>query len=170
MKPKTFDVLIVGAGPVGSALAIDLIRRDVTVRIIDKATHSFDGSRAKGVQPRTLEVFDDLGVLDDVVARGASYPLMGAHLGPFTVPLRMLRSPYAGDDTVPYPHTWLSPQFSTDQALHDRLQALGVDIDYGHELTALTETSDTVSASITTPSGTETITARYVVGADGGAS
>ncbi|KAB7760290.1 FAD-dependent monooxygenase [Mycolicibacterium mucogenicum] len=170
MKQQTVDVLIVGAGPVGSALAIDLIRRGVAVRIIDKATHSFDGSRAKGVQPRTLEVFDDLGVLDDVVTRGSSYPLIGFHLGPFTVPLRMLRSPYAGDDTVPYPHTLLSPQFSTDRALHDRLRTLGVDIDYGHELTTVTETSDGVTASITTPSGTETLTARYLVGADGGAS
>jgi 2-polyprenyl-6-methoxyphenol hydroxylase-like FAD-dependent oxidoreductase len=166
----TPDVLIVGAGPVGTALAIDLTRRGVAVRIIDKADHGFNGSRAKGVQPRTLEVLDDLGALDDVLTNGAIYPLMGLHLGPFTVPLRMLRSPYAGDATVPYPHTWLSPQFSTDRALHARLHALGVDVEYRHELIELSETPDCAHVSTQTPDGAEAITARYVVGADGGAS
>jgi 2-polyprenyl-6-methoxyphenol hydroxylase-like FAD-dependent oxidoreductase len=170
MSTATPDVLIVGAGPVGTALAIDLTRRGVAVRIIDKAEESFKGSRAKGVQPRTLEVFDDLGALDDVVTGGSAYPLMGLHIGPFTVPLRMLRSPYARDATVPYPHTWLSPQFSTDRALHARLHDLGVDVEYHHELIELTETPDGVDVSTTTPDGPERITARYVVGADGGAS
>jgi 2-polyprenyl-6-methoxyphenol hydroxylase-like FAD-dependent oxidoreductase len=170
VNSPTLDVLIVGAGPVGTALAIDLTRRDVAVRIIDGAEHGFDGSRAKGVQPRTLEVFEDLGALDDVLAGGSAYPMMGLHVGPFTVPLRMLRSPYAGDATVPYPHTWLSPQFITDRALHHRLHALGVDVEYHHELIGLSEARDVVEVSTTTPDGPETITARYVVGADGGSS
>jgi 2-polyprenyl-6-methoxyphenol hydroxylase-like FAD-dependent oxidoreductase len=170
MSTPTVDVLVVGAGPVGSALAIDLTRRGVTVRIVDKAEHGFGGSRAKGLQPRTLEVFDDLGVLDDVRAGGSSYPSMGIHLGPITVPFRMLRTPYAGDDTVPYPYPLLSPQFNTDRALHDRLHALGVAVEYQRQLTELTETPDGVDVSIITPAGAETITAHYVVGADGGAS
>ena len=164
------EVLVVGAGPVGTTLAIDLTRRGVGVRIIDKAEHGFDGSRAKGIQPRTLEVLDDLGALDDVLAGGSPYPLMGIHLGPITVPWRMLRSPHADDDGVPYPHTWLIPQHRTDRALHDRLQTLGVTIEYNCELIELDQTADTVTASIGTPDGPETITARYVVGADGAAS
>ncbi|WP_346035070.1 FAD-dependent oxidoreductase [Brevibacterium picturae] len=56
------DVLIVGAGAVGLTLAVDLQRRGVKFRIIDAASQGFEGSRAKAVQPRTLEVFDDLGV------------------------------------------------------------------------------------------------------------
>lgn len=168
--PTQPDVLIVGAGPVGTALAIDLTRRGLTVRIIDKADASFGGSRAKGIQPRTLEVLNDLGALDDVLAAGAVYPLMGLHLGPVTLPWRMLRSPYAGDDSVPYPHTWLVPQYRTDQALRDRLHELGVDVEYRCELRELSQTSDTVSATIGTPHGAETITAGYLVGADGAAS
>ena len=164
------DVLIVGAGPVGTALAIDLTRRGLAVRIIDKANQGFDGSRAKGIQPRTLEVLDDLGALDDVLAGGSTYPLMGIHLGPITVPWRMLRSPHADDDGVPYPHTWLVPQHRTDRALHDRLQTLGVTIEYQREFLELNQTADTVTATVGTPDGPETITARYVVGADGGAS
>jgi 2-polyprenyl-6-methoxyphenol hydroxylase-like FAD-dependent oxidoreductase len=170
VNPNDPDVLIVGAGPVGTALAIDLTRRGVAVRIIDKADHGFDGSRAKGIQPRTLEVFDDLGMLDGVLAGGSRYPLMGIHLGPFTVPWRMLRSPHQDDDGVPHPHTWLIPQFRTDRALRDRLNDLGVMVEYTSEITELGQTPDTVIASVRTPNGMATITAPYVVGADGGAS
>jgi 2-polyprenyl-6-methoxyphenol hydroxylase-like FAD-dependent oxidoreductase len=67
-------VLIVGAGPTGLTLACDLARRGVRCRIIDKATELFVGSRAKGLQPRTLEVFDDLGVIDAILTSGAPFP------------------------------------------------------------------------------------------------
>jgi 2-polyprenyl-6-methoxyphenol hydroxylase-like FAD-dependent oxidoreductase len=164
------DVLIVGAGPVGTTLAIDLARRGVSVRIIDRAAGGFDGSRAKGIQPRTLEVFDDLGIIDDVLAGGSRFPLMGIHFRPITVPWRMLRSPHAHDDGVPYAHTWLIPQLRTDRALHHRLGESGVTVEYNCEIVEITLTADNVTARITTPNGAESITTRYVVGADGGAS
>ena len=170
MTAPAIDVLIVGGGPVGTALAIDLTRRGLAVRIIDKADHGFDGSRAKGLQPRTLEILDDLGALDDILAGGAQYPLLGIHLGPVTVPWRMVRSPYSGDESVPFPHTWLIPQSRTDQALRDRLSRLGANVEYQCELIELSQTPDDVHASINTPEGVHTITARYVVGADGGGS
>lgn len=167
--PST-DVLIVGAGPTGATLALDLTRRGVAVRIIDKADHGFDGSRAKGLQPRTLEVFNDLGVLDEILKGGSTYPMMGIHLGPITLPLQMLDSPHTNDDGVPYPHTWLIPQFRTDRVLRDRLKSQGVVVEYQRELVDLTQTPDLVTASVHSPDGPETIAARYVVGADGAAS
>jgi 2-polyprenyl-6-methoxyphenol hydroxylase-like FAD-dependent oxidoreductase len=169
MTTPTLDVLIVGAGPAGSALAIDLTRRGLNVRIIDKAEHGFDGSRAKGVQPRSLEVLADLGAVDDVLAGGSPYPLMGIHLGPITMPWRMMASAPA-DGSVPYPHTWLIPQFRTDRALHDRLTGLGVSIEYRTELVELTQTPQSVRATIRIADRIETVTAGYVVGADGGSS
>lgn len=57
------DVLIVGAGAAGLTLAIDLARRGVSFRLVDKAQRCFEGSRGKGIQPRSQEVFEDLGVL-----------------------------------------------------------------------------------------------------------
>jgi len=65
-----FDTVIVGAGPTGLTLACDLARRGVPFRIVDKATEPFTGSRGKGVQPRTLEVFDDLALVPDVISCG----------------------------------------------------------------------------------------------------
>ena len=68
MEEFTTDVLICGAGAAGLALAVDLARRGVAFRLIDAASEPFGGSRGKGIQPRTLEVFEELGVVDRMVA------------------------------------------------------------------------------------------------------
>ena len=68
---RTTDVLVVGAGPVGLTLALGLARAGVDCRIIERDPEFRDrGVRGKGVNPRTLEVFDDLGVVDEILARG----------------------------------------------------------------------------------------------------
>ena len=64
------SIFIAGAGPTGLTLAIDLARRGIAVRIVDRADTPFAGSRGDGLQPRTLEVFDDLGVIDAILAAG----------------------------------------------------------------------------------------------------
>ncbi|MEU0529659.1 FAD-dependent oxidoreductase [Amycolatopsis tolypomycina] len=166
---EPLDVLIAGAGPAGTTLAIDLLRRGLAVRIVDKAPHSFEGSRAKGLQPRTLEVFDDLGVLDDVLDGSSDYPRLGIHLGPLTVPWRMFRDRDRSTD-VPYPNTRLMPQYRTDRVLHDRLEQLGGKVEHGRELTEFTQDATSVTATVTGGDGPERITARYLVGADGGSS
>ncbi|MEV7387895.1 MULTISPECIES: FAD-dependent oxidoreductase [unclassified Streptomyces] len=168
-NPQVIDVLIIGAGPSGSALAIDLVRRGLDVRIVDRSPHAFDGSRAKGIQPRSLEVLEDLGALDDVLAGGDIYPKLGLHAGPVGVPWKMFPHKEATPD-VPYPNTWLIPQFRTDRALHARLSALGRGIEFSKELTELTQGEDTVVAKVVSADGVEEIAARYAVGADGGSS
>jgi len=163
------DVLIAGAGPSGTALAIDLARRGISVRMIDRGAQAFGGSRAKGVQPRSMEVFEDLGVLRDVLRGGSLYPKMGIHLGPVTIPLRMFSHSEASDD-VPYPNTWLIPQFRIDRALHEAFERLGGSVEYRKELQSFTQEPDRVLCELSTPGGPERIAARYIVGADGGSS
>jgi len=166
---QVIDVLVIGAGPSGSAVAIDLVRRGLDVRVVDRSPHAFDGSRAKGIQPRSLEILEDLGALDEVLAGGSIYPKLGLHAGPLAVPWKMFPHKEATAD-VPYPNTWLIPQFRTDRALHARLSKLGLEVDFGHELTELTQGEDRVVARVAGSDGTEDIVARYVVGADGGSS
>ena len=67
------DVLVVGAGPTGLTLACDLARRGVAVRIVDRAPEFPGGSRGKGLSPRSLEVFDDLAVIDRMLASGITH-------------------------------------------------------------------------------------------------
>eukprot|EP01037_Dinobryon_pediforme_P044423 gene44423-56193_t len=73
-KDFVADVLICGAGATGLTLAIDLARRGVSFRLIETLEDPFRGSRGKGIQPRTQEVFEDLGMLDRIVAVGGAYP------------------------------------------------------------------------------------------------
>src|ERR1700683_1351096 len=73
-KEYAADVLICGAGAAGLALAIELARRSISFRLIEKMDGPFRGSRGKAVQPRTQEVFEDLGILDRVAALGGLYP------------------------------------------------------------------------------------------------
>jgi 2-polyprenyl-6-methoxyphenol hydroxylase-like FAD-dependent oxidoreductase len=160
------DVLVVGAGPVGSTLAADLLRRGLRVRLVDKAPHAFEGSRAKGVQPRTQEVFEDLGVLDEARAEGGTYPLLGVHIGPITVPWRMQRQ-HRATPAVPYPNILLLPQSRTDAVLHRLLDRLGLCIEFGVALDGFEQDDGGVTATLA--SG-ERVRARYLVGADSGAS
>lgn len=169
MSTETIDVLIVGAGPAGSALAIDLARRGLSIRIIDKSRKAFPGSRAKGLQPRSLEVLEDLGALNAVLAGGDDYPLLGLHIGPLVIPWRMISRQRPTSD-VPFPNTWLIPQFRTDAALHERLSGLGCKVEFDRSLVDLSQTDDIVTTSIDGPDGVETVMARFVVGTDGGSS
>lgn len=74
----TTDVLICGAGVTGLTLAIELARHGVSFRLIEKRTTPFIGSRGKGIQPRTQEIFEDLGILKQAGERAPDAPLLGA--------------------------------------------------------------------------------------------
>jgi len=160
------DVLVVGAGPVGLTLALDLARRDVRVRMVDRAPGTFPGSRAKGIQPRTLEVFDDLGIVDEAIAAGGAYPPVGAHLGPVTIPWRMFRHQDPTPQT-PYPNVLLLPQSRTTDILRRAVQRHHVPVEFGTEVVEVCQ--DDLGATAVLASGQQ-IRARYLVGADGGAS
>jgi 2-polyprenyl-6-methoxyphenol hydroxylase-like FAD-dependent oxidoreductase len=160
-------VLIVGAGPTGLTLALELARRGVPFRLIEAATAPFEGSRGKGIQPRTLEIFDDLGIIDAILAAGALYPKFRTHLGPFSLragSLASFRQPTAG---VPYPNLWMVPQARTEAILRDRLRALGREVEFGKALATFTQDEHRVDATLSTG---ETVRTDFLVGCDGGHS
>ena len=119
------NVLIAGAGPTGLTLAIDLARRGISCRLIEAAETAFMGSRGKGIQPRTLEIFENLGVIEPILAAGGLYPKMRLHLGPLSVRAGSLGSSKPPTESVPYPNLWMAPQSRTEAILRERLQALG---------------------------------------------
>ena len=78
MKVST-EVVICGAGAAGLALAIELARRGVAIRVIEQREAPFQGSRGKGIQPRSLEIFEDMGVVNRLFAVGGAYPPTRTH-------------------------------------------------------------------------------------------
>jgi 2-polyprenyl-6-methoxyphenol hydroxylase-like FAD-dependent oxidoreductase len=162
------DVLIVGAGPTGLALAVDLARRGTHALVVERADALFLGARGKGIQPRTLEVFDDLGMIDAVWAGGGPYPAAmiwrdGQRQGEHRMGEQVEATeaePYAG-------LAWMVPQWRTQQILSTRLAELGGSVTFGRELVGLAQDADGVTASFA--SGAP-VHARHVVAADGGRS
>jgi len=163
------DVLICGAGAAGLTLAIDLARRGVAFRLIDMAEGPFQGSRGKGLQPRSLEVFEDLGILDRIFARGGFYPLRRLYSDGGFRDLEIFerRDPSPAER---YSRPLMLPQNLTEAVMRERLAEFGHRVEFGRELIGLAQDAAGVSASVAGANGEETIQARYLVGADGGRS
>ncbi|MFD9421379.1 MULTISPECIES: FAD-dependent monooxygenase [unclassified Streptomyces] len=160
----TTEVLITGAGPTGLVLTCDLARCGIACRVVERENPSFPGSRGSGLQPRTLEVFDDLGVIDAVRAAGG--------------PIQRLQS-WDGSTRItewdavaraePSPH--LLPQWRTVEILQARHEELGGSVEFDCELTGIEQDADGVTARLRGPDGIESaVRARYPVAADGGRS
>jgi len=157
---------VVGAGPTGLTLACDLARRGAAVRIVDRAQEFPGGSRGKGLSPRSLEVFDDLAVIDRMLASGITHlphrKYQGAEVVAEVDP-EAERVPAPG---IPYPVGLMIPQWRVEQILRDRLAGLGVAVELGAELHGFSQHADGVTATV----GEAQIQARYLAGCDGGHS
>jgi 2-polyprenyl-6-methoxyphenol hydroxylase-like FAD-dependent oxidoreductase len=168
-------VLVIGGGPAGVVAALELARRRVGVRVVERSAHPAPGSRAKGLQPRTLEMLEALGVLDEVLASGAPFPRWRSYRAgrlaweKSIYELLGIGKPVV-DPAVPYPETWMIPQWRTEEILRHALSRLGVDVEYGSSLTALDEDDDGVTATIRRDGAEDRIRASYVVAADGASS
>ncbi|WP_052863811.1 FAD-dependent monooxygenase [Streptomyces niger] len=168
----TVDVLIAGAGPTGLALGIDLARRGVRALVVERQDGLSPGARGTGLQPRTQEVYDDLGVLAAVRAAGGLYPPMATWQdGQIKETFEMVER-VAPTPGTPYSNTLMVPQWRNAELLHERLAELGGSVRFGTELTGFRQDAEGVGAELTSlADGTvRTVRARYLVGADGGRS
>jgi 2-polyprenyl-6-methoxyphenol hydroxylase-like FAD-dependent oxidoreductase len=163
-------VLIVGAGPTGLTLACDLARRGIPLRLVDSAPEPFIGSRAKGLQPRTLEVFEDLGIIESVLGYGGDYPRFCTHVGPLSVRGGGLNRIVAPSPGVPYPNLWMLPQWRTCELLRERLAEFGLRAEHGVTLQSFEQDARSVVATVLRPTGEEQIRSELLVGCDGGHS
>lgn len=156
-------VLVVGAGPTGLTLAIELARREVPCRIVDRSGERSQHSRGLGVQARTIEVFEDLGVAEEAVEAGQRLDVFNVYLDG----RRMGGVRFEGLDS-PYNFTLALEQSETERLLNRRLEELGVDVERPVELTGLRQDGAGVEVELRDARG-EQETARYgwVVGCDG---
>jgi 2-polyprenyl-6-methoxyphenol hydroxylase-like FAD-dependent oxidoreductase len=164
------EVLIAGGGPSGLTLAVELAARGVAVRVVDRADAFFGGSRADGILPRTMEVFADLGVIDQILAGGDFGTMFRVYKGDEVVWEGSMATPVEPSPATPYPNIWMVPQFRTEAILRERLAVSGVHVELSTELVDFAQDDDGVTATLATRHGTERVRARYLVGADGGRS
>lgn len=157
------DVLVVGAGPVGLMVAIELRRRGIDVIVVERRPDVAPWAKAVGVQPRTLEIFDQIGVV--VPALDAATPMRGqlVYVNGEQVNRLEMRLP----DEVPY-HFVSLPQYETERVLGEHLAGLGTEVRRGVEFLGFEQDGDGVTAEVQARDGTrQTLSVGYLVGADG---
>ena len=177
------DVLVVGAGPSGLMAAVCLARLGVDAVIVDGKQGPTRESRALAVQARSMELYDQLGIVDRVLAERSSATIVvpgAGHGRPFgRIHLRAL-----GAGVTPYREITVFEQSRNEQLLVEALGDLGREVRWGHRLERLEVAStrglDTlaalatrpalqapVTATLAGPDGPVTVHARYCIGADG---
>src|SRR4051812_39641278 len=165
-QPDDLDVLVVGGGPTGLTMAAELARRGVRFRTIDKAPARSDKSRALVVHARSMELFQKMGIADELHALGQDT----VSLSVFVERRRAADvqfSDIAVDDT-PYPFLLFVSQAETERVLDARLARLGAKVERPVTLLDFTEDGSGVTARLGHEDGREeTVRARFIVGCDG---
>lgn len=163
-------VLICGAGAAGLTLAIDLARRGISFRLIEKMESPFHGSRGKGIQPRTQEIFEDLGILDKIVAVGGLYPPERRYHDDGSYTDSEVMEHRATTPAEPYHLPLMVPQFLTESVMRERLLELGHRPEFACELVGFAQDELSVTARLASKGGQETLRVGWLVGGDGGRS
>ena len=163
------DVIIVGAGPTGLSLACQFLRHGVDFRIVEKNEGVTPYSKAIGVQARTLEIYEQLGLAHRAVEEGA-VGSKGRLLvdGEVRGELELSR---LGEGLSPYPFVLMLEQSKNERLLYEYLQARGTEVLWRSELESFSHSETGVRARVKSPDGaTRIVEARYLVGCDGAKS
>jgi 2-polyprenyl-6-methoxyphenol hydroxylase-like FAD-dependent oxidoreductase len=164
--PIKTDVIIVGAGPTGLALACQLTRYEVGFVIIDKCEGITPYSKALGVHARTLEIYEQLGLAEKAVEQGTIAGKVrllerGEVLG-------QVELSNIGKGFSSYPFMLVLEQSRNEQLMYDWLKSHDRDVLWQTELESFSQDSGAVTANVKNSSGeSQTIEGKYLVGCDG---
>lgn len=148
------DLVVVGAGPTGCAVAGEVARAGGRVTVLDKHAAPSPLSRAFGVHARTLELLDSRGLADELVATGTPVGRLQL-VGDAGIDLSHL--------PTRFPFVLMTPQVNVDGLLERLARDSGARVERGVTVTALEQDDD----GVTVRAGDRTWRARHVVGADG---
>ena len=155
--------LVVGAGPTGLTMASQLRRHGLSCRLVDKLPAPSGNSRALGIQARTLEVFDNLGIVDQVIEWGLRIHGLNIWLGS----RRMAHIAFDELDS-PFPYIIDLPQAQTETILREYLATFGAQPEWGVELVGFTQDGQGMTATLRhADDREETVRAAWLVGCDG---
>ncbi|WP_076864661.1 FAD-dependent oxidoreductase [Bradyrhizobium mercantei] len=160
-------VVVVGAGPVGLSLAIDLAQRGQRVVLLDDADRIGEGSRAICFSKRSLEFWDRLGVGDRMVEKGVVWSVGKIFHGASQL-YQFNLLPEEGHKRPAFINL---QQFYAEAYLVDRVEQLpDIDLRWRNKVIALESRNDGVALTIATPEGSYQVYASFVVACDGARS
>jgi 3-(3-hydroxy-phenyl)propionate hydroxylase len=161
-------VLVVGAGPVGLAAAIDLAQHGIAVTVLDDNDVVSVGSRAICWSKRTLEIFDRLGVGERMVGKGVTWQIGRV----YHRDQELYRFDLLPEDGHQMPAFINLQQYHVEQYLVERAAELAdyIDLRWKNKAVALTSLADGVAVEVETPDGRYTIETEWLVAADGARS
>lgn len=163
------EVIIIGAGPTGLSLACQLIRHGVDFVIIDTKENTTPFSRAIGVQARTLEIYDQMGTADKLIALGKPAEKVRMIEGGFVRGEAVLKN--IGSGMSAYPFMLVVEQGKHEKLLYEYIREHGRDVHWQTGLESFTQDDSGVVATVKSADGNvETINAKYLVGCDGAKS
>jgi 3-(3-hydroxy-phenyl)propionate hydroxylase len=161
------DVIVAGAGPVGLATALGLARRGVRVTLLEQDDSVCFGSRAICLSRHSLEVLDRLGVGGEITSRAV--PWYGGRSYLRDVEVLSFSMPHADSD--PHPPMVNISQSAATQVLADAaMKHPNITFAWRHSVMFISPRADEVEVTVDTPEGLRDLTARWLVGADGGRS
>ncbi|MEV0028781.1 FAD-dependent monooxygenase [Nocardia sp. NPDC050793] len=156
----TTDVVIAGAGPTGLTLACELRILGLEVAVLDALPARTGESRAGGIHARTMEVLDQRGMLDGLLAQGN--PRQVGHFAAIPVDF--------SDHATRYPFTLVIPQSLIERELESRAAELGVTVQWDAPIVGYRQDPSGVEIEIGGSNGIRRVRAAYLVGCDGGRS
>jgi 3-(3-hydroxy-phenyl)propionate hydroxylase len=164
---RLHPVVVIGAGPVGLATAVDLAQQGLPVVLLDDDHALSTGSRAICFAKRTLDIFDRLGCGEPMVRKGVSW-----NVGKVFLQSELLYSfdlmPEAGHARPAFINL---QQYYVEGYLVERARELpGLDARWHNKVTGIVQSDECVTLQVDTPDGPYTVRARYVVAADGARS
>src|SRR5215468_9363792 len=165
--PAEYAVVVVGAGPVGLSLAIDLAQRGQKVLLLDDADRIGEGSRAICFSKRSLEFWDRLGVGDRMVDKGVVWSVGKIFHGASQL-YQFNLLPEEGHKRPAFINL---QQFYAEAYLVDRVGELpAIDLRWRNKVVGLDQRNDDIALTIETPDGPYAMRAQFVIACDGALS
>jgi 2-polyprenyl-6-methoxyphenol hydroxylase-like FAD-dependent oxidoreductase len=160
--PTATDIVIVGAGPSGLALACALQQLGIAAVVLDKQLEGANTSRAAVIHARTLEVLTPLDVVPTLLNQGITVPRFRVRDRD-----RLLLTVNFSQLNTPYPFTLMCPQNQMEATLLSRLEKLGGQVVRPAEVKELQRGPNEIAVRVASRDSVHTITAKWVVGSDG---